>query len=101
MAKAVSIKKKKVNLAFDTTPGKTVLVAGEFNDWEIDEADRHKKLRKMKEEDQPGHYTITMFLPTGKHEYKFFVEGEWHMDPLATEKALNAFGTYNSVLEVN
>lgn len=102
MAKHTTIKKKKVSLSFDGEAGKTVFVAGDFNDWSIEDSSKNKKLRKLKEDnDQSGHYTINMFLPLGKHEYKFFCEDQWYMDPLAEDKQPNIFGTYNSVLEVN
>lgn len=99
MVKKASIKRKKISLSFDTEPGKSVFVAGDFNDWVISTDERNKKVRKLKEAND-GHYTINMFLPVGKHEYKFFCEDQWMLDPLAEEKEVNPFGTYNSVIEV-
>jgi len=41
-----------------------------------------------------------LILPTGVHQYKFVVDGEWMADPANRREARNSFGSVNSVLEV-
>lgn len=96
MSKAATPKKKKVTLSFEGEPGSEVKVAGSFNDWSINDK---KKAKVMKEKDA-GHFSINLFLPVGEHEYKFYSNGEWIVDPKADKKAPNRFGTYNAVIEV-
>jgi len=104
MASKKPAKKKKVTLTFQWEPGKDVIVAGSFNDWAIDPADKGqaKKVKKLKEDNKiQGTYSINMFLTPGDHEYKFFTGEQWHADPQAENKTPNIFGTYNSVLEIS
>lgn len=96
MAKEKKIKKKKVTLSFEGTPGTDVIVAGSFNDWAVLDV---KKAKKMKEEEE-GKFSVNMFLPVGEYEYKFFNEGKWFNDPAAETHKQNAFGTFNSIITV-
>ncbi|CAM2064588.1 Glycogen-binding domain-containing protein [Sulfidibacter corallicola] len=96
MAKAAVAKKKKVTLSFDGEPGVEVKVAGSFNEWSLDD----KKKSKVMKEDKAGHYSINLFLPLGEHEYKFYSNGEWILDPKVEVKKLNRFGTFNGVITV-
>lgn len=96
MAKATKVKKKKVNLTFEGTPGSEVIVAGSFNEWAVLDV---KKAKKMKE-DSEGQFSVKMFLPIGEHEYKFYNDGKWFNDPTAEKHKQNAFGTFNSVITV-
>lgn len=96
MAKEKKIKKKKISLNFEATPGAEVIVAGTFNDWAVLDA---KKAKKMKEE-EAGKFSLNMFLTEGEYEYKFYSEGKWINDPAAETHKQNAFGTFNSVLTV-
>lgn len=99
MAKATKPKKKRVNLSFVSEPGHEVLIAGTFNDWEIEDK---KKAKVMKEDaENAGNYNITMFLPAGEHEFKYVVDGEWVRDPNVETVKANPFGSYNMVLTVD
>lgn len=95
-----SLKKKKVTLNLDAEPGKTIYVAGDFNDWIVDDP-KSKKVRLLKEGKSEGSYTINMFLSTGEHEYKFYSENEWFVDPKAEVNKQNPYGTFNSIIEVS
>ena len=97
MAKAAATKKKKITLSFEGEPGSEVKVAGSFNDWSLSDK---KKVKVMKEADA-GHFSINLFLPIGEHEYKFYQNGEWILDPKAEKKTLNRFGTFNAIIEVS
>ena len=37
--------------------------------------------KRMKDLKGNGGYSISLFLLPGKREYKFVVNGEWHVDP--------------------
>lgn len=98
MAKA-TVKKKKVVLNFEGEKGSEVLVAGSFNDWDLQPKKKGNKAKVLKEKDG-GQFTINMFLPEGEYEYKFFVNGEWKEDSNAEVRKQNVFGTFNSILTV-
>ena len=92
------VKRKRVKLTYQGEPGLDIIVTGSFNQWEINHP---KKIKLLKENpEKPGHYEITMFLPAGLHEYKFFSGKQWFADPLAEEQRLNEHGTFNSIIEV-
>ena len=46
-----------------------VCVAGDFNDWRVDDLALHQ--------DEPGSWSIKLRLPPGRHEYRFIVDGGW------------------------
>ena len=96
MAKVSKIKKKKITLTYEGTPGAEIVVAGSFNEWSVEDP---KKAKKMKEEGA-GHYAINMFLPVGEYEYKFYQDGKWFNDPVAADHKPNCFGTFNSVIKI-
>jgi 1,4-alpha-glucan branching enzyme len=47
-----------------------------------------------------GHWETSVQLTPGHYQYKFIVNGEWILDPLARENVWNQHGTLNSVVEV-
>ena len=47
-----------------------------------------------------GVWTVSMKLPPGTHHYRFLVDGEWRDDPECKVQVPNAFGTRNSVRQV-
>lgn len=76
-----------------------VCVAGDFNEWDPDAIPMKK--------DQDSEWTAKVDLPTGRHEYRFIVDGEWCCDPWGNgaytaggERVRNAYGTMNHVIEV-
>ena len=93
MKKAAATKGKKVNFQIKAAPGSEVYVAGTFNEWD-------PKKHQLRDSPNAGVYTTTLMLPPGRHEYKFVVNGEWHVDPNSTEWAPNDHGTLNSAISV-
>lgn len=85
-------KRKKIVLTFSGQPGQEVFVAGTFNGWDT----QSKRMR----ETRAGEFSITMMLPIGEHEYKFFSDGVWYEDPQGTQFRENRFGSRNTVIEV-
>jgi len=70
----------------------SVAVIGTFNEW-------NAKGFEMKGEKEQGVWSITLYLPQGRHEYAFLVDGEKVIsDPQAAFYEENGFGSENSVL---
>ncbi len=88
-----STKSKKVNFSIETEPGSEVFVAGTFNDWNPTQYQLHESLNS-------GSYKTILPVPTGRHEYKFVVNGQWRLDPRCAAWQPNDQGTLNSVLSV-
>ena len=84
---------KRVTFQVTASPKSTVSLAGTFNQWD---AKRHP----MKDVRNTGIYTITLMLPKGEHEYKFVINGNWVVDPECRNWVRNAFGTLNSIINV-
>jgi Glycogen recognition site of AMP-activated protein kinase len=68
---------------------KTVFLAGDFNDWTPNSL-------AMKKED--GEWVFSVYLPQGKHMYKFIVDDKWIIDPGNKLWEQNEYDTGNSVL---
>lgn len=83
--------RKRVRFQIEGSRESTVYVSGSFNDW-------NPQGKKLRFED--GVHSITMLLPPGQYEYKFFVDGAWCVDPKCSEWVRNDFGSLNSVIAV-
>jgi 1,4-alpha-glucan branching enzyme len=71
-------------------PVRRVCVAGDFNNW--------VPMTMRKQTD--GTYVRVLPVPSGAHEYKYIVDGQWVVDPDHGVWAMNCYGTMNSVMEV-
>ena len=94
-ATAVAAKKphtKRHTFTLDALEAKRVVVTGSFCDWQTD----IHELKKNK----AGVWETTLPLVSGRHEYRFLVDGSWHNDPACTEHAPNGFGSDNCILNV-
>ena len=69
-----------------------VYLAGEFNNWDT----RSLSMKK----DSKGTWKKRMKLSSGRHEYKFFVDGNWVQDVPDAEKISNPYGTPNFIVNV-
>ena len=85
--------KQKVIFSLTAPEAKTVLVAGNFTNWE----QAPVALKKNKKD---GLWKATVSLPPGTCEYRFLVDGQWWDDPNATQRSWNRFGSQNAVLVV-
>jgi len=85
--------KKRVNFEIEAGIGKTVSVAGSFNDWDA-------TAKVLVDKNGDGVYTGTMMLAPGVYEYKYVVDGDWRLDERNSNFAPNDLGTLNSVLVV-
>jgi 1,4-alpha-glucan branching enzyme len=70
----------------------SVFLAGSFNHWNA------KATRLVRLHD--GKWAKELWLPTGRYEYLFVVDGQWTADPKANDHAPNPFGGSNCVIEV-
>jgi 1,4-alpha-glucan branching enzyme len=71
---------------------KSVTVAGNFNDWDPARTPLRKGAR--------GNWKTTVWLPPGRYEYRFVVDGVWTDDPKAGHSVPNGFGAANAVVEI-
>lgn len=85
-------KKSRVNFSLHAPGARDVYLAGTFNDWDP----QSRPLRC----DKKGNWRTWMNLPTGQHEYRFIVNGDWQEDPQADARAVNPYGAFNSVVHV-
>lgn len=83
----------KVEFLYHAEAGKTVSVAGSFNDWT-------PQVSLMSFDPERKAYCIELELEPGCHEYKFVVDGNWILDETNPNFASNDFGTLNSVLNL-
>ncbi|MDD5679060.1 MAG: glycogen-binding domain-containing protein [Kiritimatiellae bacterium] len=85
-------KTQKVRLKVKARPGCVVCIAGTFNQW--------NPLANRMTPEGDGFYVADLELPAGRHEYKFLIDGVWHLDPACPHCIPNAFGSQNHVVEV-
>ena len=83
---------KPVEFTLNQPQARAVAVAGSFNDWD--------GARTPLSVDHEGTWKTTLWLPAGRYEYRFVVDGQWISDPRARGSVQNTFGSTNSVLVV-
>ena len=96
VAKKTAAKKpalKDVTFTVHADKGKSVYLAGVFNQWSL-------TAKKMAYKAKSGIYTATIKLAPGSYEYKFVIDGTWCADPENTNSVPNDQGTFNSVIDV-
>lgn len=71
---------------------KNVFVTGSFNEWRTDGYVMQR---------QNGQWVCPVYLNSGKHTYKFIVDGQWMVDPANETWESNNQGTGNSVLWID
>lgn len=91
MARQATILKKQA-FRFTAPDAKSVLLAGDFTDWQ-------KEALPM-QQGSGGVWTATVKLSPGAHYYLFIVDGVWHDDPECSVRVPNSFGSENMVREV-
>ncbi|WP_179346532.1 glycogen-binding domain-containing protein [Winogradskyella ursingii] len=75
----------------DYPNAKSVILSGDFNNWALEE---------LKMEKIDDCWTYTKRLSSGKHHYKFIVDGTWITDPANKIKEYDGKGNINSVCMV-
>jgi len=84
---------KEVSFAMESSAAKDIYVAGDFNDWKINNESRLAR-------SENGCWEKRVRLPHGRYRYKFVVDGEWTVDPKNQARETNAFGSFDSVKEI-
>jgi len=92
MAVVKKVEEKKVSFVLDAPNANKVMLAGSFNEWDYKKAVLKKNKNKT--------WKKEVALKPGRHEYKFVVDGNWISDPSNNNKAVNSFGSENSVIEI-
>jgi 1,4-alpha-glucan branching enzyme len=82
----------KQTFRFSAPTAMSVLLVGDFTHWQK----RAIPMQKGKD----GIWSATVTLPTGKHTYRFIVDGQWQDDPDCTVRVANPYGTQNMVRTV-
>jgi chromosome partitioning protein len=82
-----------VTLTVEAPGAKEVYLAGEFNNWKLDENSRM--------EQNNGCWTKRLNLNKGSYRYRFVIDGNWIEDPANPTNQLNPYGSRDSLLEVN
>lgn len=82
---------RKVEFRFRAPPGRKVAVAGTFNGWNPMSA-------PMSYDGSSGCYKAVVVVSPGFHEYRFAVDGTWHVDPNCADSVKNCYGSVNSVI---
>lgn len=73
---------------------RSVELLGSFNAWQTGTI-------RLDGPDGSGHWTTTLELPAGRHEYIFLVDGrQWVADPRAGVRRPDGFGHENAVIEI-
>jgi 1,4-alpha-glucan branching enzyme len=83
---------KSIEFTLKMPQAKSACVAGTFNGWD-------SKKTPMQKDSSSG-WKASVPLPSGRHEYRFVVDGQWMSDPNARESVKNQFGSTNSVVVV-
>ncbi|RME29754.1 MAG: hypothetical protein D6806_00950 [Deltaproteobacteria bacterium] len=76
----------------------SVLLAGTFNGWAGTLQDGAWPLS---DDDADGIWTLAATLPSGRHYYKFVVDGNWIPDPANPNRVDDGYGGYNSFVDVD
>jgi len=84
---------KTVTFTLHADKGKSVYLAGEFNEW-------NPVAKKMTYKASSGYYAVSLKLTPGTYQYKFVLDGTWCADPLNANAVPNDHGTFNSVITV-
>ena len=91
--KSKPVCKATFSLPVESTPeAKSVLLVGEFNDWNVEKAVKMKK--------QKGIFKATVELETGKeYQFRYIADQEnWFNDAEADKYVATPFGVENSVV---
>jgi 1,4-alpha-glucan branching enzyme len=84
-------KKKRTQFTLEAPEASHVAVTGSFCDW-----NEGRPLKK----DKKGVWKTSVWLPPGRHEYRYMVDGRWQTDPASQERVPNPYGGENDVLVV-
>ena len=73
-----------------------VRIAGDFNGWVPDLGVRSR----VEAEGRTRVWVKILSLPPGTYQYRYFVDGQWRVDPANQKSSPGPMGQTNSVLHV-
>ncbi len=73
---------------------RTVLIAGDFNNWS-------PVSTPMQSRQRAGEWSMTLPLRPGRYRYRFIVDGKWVTDPHNKYVEANQYGELDNVVEVD
>ncbi len=85
--------KRRVTLSVEAPQAETVLLMGDFNQW-------NEKKHPMKK-GKSGVWEKIIVVQPGRYEYRFLVDGQWRNDPGNARLCPNCFGSNNNILEIS
>lgn len=91
MARIAEVSRKQTFRFTDPT-AMSVLLVGDFTHWQAKGIPMHKN--------KEGIWMATVELPSGKHTYRFIVDGEWRDDPECSLRVANPYGSEDMVRQV-
>ncbi len=83
-----------MTFSVEAEPESEVSVAGTFNDWQPIKLACKQKAANAK-------FSRMIYLPSGRYEYKFLIDGNWSIDPDCPAWSPNEYGSLNSVVDVS
>jgi 1,4-alpha-glucan branching enzyme len=92
-SKKPTLQTKSVRFNFFAPEAKTVSLAGDFNEWDVNSLPMKR--------DRQGTWKASVRLKPGRYEYRFWADGVWQDDPSAQERASNPFGSHNCIKMVS
>jgi chromosome partitioning protein len=93
LMEAVESLSKEIRFAIDAPNAKDIYIVGDFNHWKIDDSSRLSRI-------QDGKWEKSLGLPAGRYKYKFVIDGEWVLDSQNSQRVPNAFGTFDSIINL-
>lgn len=85
-------KMAEITLSVFAPSAKEVYVAGDFNNWILDDKSRMHQ--------HNGTWVKKMPLKSGRYHYRFVIDGTWTEDPNNTNREINPYGEMDSLLFV-
>ena len=86
------LKRKRITLSIEAPYAETVLLMGDFNQW-------NEKKHPMKKGNH-GMWEKIIMVPPGRYEYRFLVDGQWRNDSTNDQICANCFGSTNNILNI-
>jgi chromosome partitioning protein len=88
--------KREVVVEYRDSDAGDVRIAGDFNDWVPD----RNVLSRVEAEGRTRVWVKVLSLPPGTYQYRYFVDGQWRVDPANQNSSAGPMGQTNSVLHV-
>ena len=88
----LGLSKKVVTFTLDAPKANSVFIAGDFNQWRLDDKSRMRT--------SEGRWTKRFQLIPGSYRYRFVIDGQWQHDPDNPRSQKNPFGSTDSLLEI-